>query len=238
VHEVQLKGIVKDYGRQRALHAVSLRLQAGEATALLGENGAGKSTLMNILATLLRPTRGQVLYDGHPREALDPEGLRAALAVLSHEPRLYGDLSGRENLRFFARLYDLPGLPEIEEHIERLLERVGLAHAADRPVRTYSRGMTQRLAVARTLLHRPALLLLDEPTTGLDQAGVQLLLSLLREERDRGAILLLTSHDLSAVAPLCDRAVLLRRGRVAGEARYPRGTCTGAALLALYEGGA
>ncbi len=234
---VEARGVFKDYGRRRALSNVGVRLLAGQATVLLGENGAGKSTLLSILSTLTRPTRGAVFFGGQPLAALDSQALRAQLGVLSHEPRCYGDLSARENLRFFGRLYHLGSAAEIASRGEQLLERVGLLEAADRPVRTYSRGMLQRLAVGRTLLHRPGLLLLDEPYTGLDRGGVTTLTALLLEERRRGAILLCISHDLEAVAPLCDRAVLLRGGRLVADETYEAGRCTPAALLRLYTDG-
>ncbi|MCS6911636.1 MAG: heme ABC exporter ATP-binding protein CcmA [Myxococcales bacterium] len=229
--EVEAQGVVKDYGRQRALCGVSLRLAAGQSTVLLGDNGAGKSTLLGILATLVRPTRGRVLFGGHAAESLEPGALRAQIGLLSHEVRCYGDLSARENLRFFGRLYGLRAA--LEERVASLIERVGLAAAADRPVRTFSRGMLQRLALARTLLHRPRLLLLDEPYTGLDRDGVTLLSHLLDEERRRGALLLITSHDLDVVAPLCDQALLLRRGRIVASARFAPGTCTATELARL-----
>jgi heme exporter protein A len=143
----------------------------------------------------------------------------------------YGDLTGRENLEFFARLYRLP---RVRETADTLLGRVGLADAADRAARTYSRGMMQRLAVARALVHRPRLLLADEPFTGLDRAGVALLADLLAEERARGAILVVVTHDFDAVASLIDRVVVLARGRVAHDAPAPTQRTT-AALADVYR---
>lgn len=233
---IEVRGVYKDFGGQRALGGVSLRLVGGQLTALLGENGAGKSTLLGVLSTLVRPSRGEVLIDGIPLAEVDPRELRAALAVLSHEPRCYADLTGRENLRFFGGLYGLSGEPAaLERSIDEMLERVGLIKAADRPARTLSRGMLQRLALARVLLPRPRLLLLDEPYTGLDRDGVALLTRLLAEERGRGALLAVITHDLDALAPICDHAAVLHRGRIAAEARYAPGTCDGAALLRLYH---
>ena len=246
--QVGARGVYQDFGRRRALAGVDVTLRAGEAAVLLGDNGAGKSTLLSVLATLLRPTRGRVLFDDHPAEALEPAALRAALGVLAHEPRCYADLSARENLRFFGRLYGLDsaqrsGAPSIDgqpliDRAEALLDRLSLRDAADRPARTYSRGMLQRLAVARTLLPRPGVLLLDEPYTGLDRGGVALLTTLLQEEVAAGAIVLVISHDLEAVAPLCDRALLLRGGRLIADRHFDRGAATAAALAALYSGGA
>ena len=225
---VEARGLGKVYGRQRALGGVDLTLRAGEATALLGPNGAGKSTLVGILATLVAPSSGEVRYSG--ARAGDDE-LRAGIGVIAHESLCYGDLTGRENLQFFARLY---GIPDARAVADALLARVGLVEAAARPARTYSRGMMQRLAVARALVHRPRLLLADEPFTGLDRGGVALLAELLAEERARGAILVVVTHDFDAVAPLIDRVVVLARGRVAhdGPAPSPRST---AALADVYR---
>lgn len=237
---VELRGLYKDYGRQRALSDVSLTLKAGRVVALLGENGAGKSTLLGILAMLIRPTRGQVLCDGQPMDALDPLRLRRSLGVLSHEPRCYADLSPRENLLFFAQLYGVSAQADASARgrsqlVSETLERVGIARAADRPARTLSRGMLQRLAIARTLLPQPELLLLDEPYTGLDREGVALLTRLLAEERERGALIVVISHDFEAVAPVTDQAAVLLRGRLQAQAEYAPGTCQGSQLLTLYQ---
>lgn len=233
---VEVRGLYKDYGRQRAVADVSLTLRAGQLTALLGENGAGKSTLMGVLATLIRPTRGQVLYDEARAEVIDPLALRRCLGVLSHEPRCYTDLSARENLLFFGRLYGVfADAQALAAATTRMLEEVGLQRAADRPARTLSRGMLQRLAIARTLISRPQLLLLDEPYTGLDRDGVALLSRLLAAERARGAIVVVISHDLESLGPLCDQVAVLLHGRLAARADFAPGTCDGAALIRLYQ---
>jgi heme exporter protein A len=216
---VEARGLTKVYGRQRALAGVDLTLRAGEATALLGPNGAGKSTLVGILSTLVSPTSGSVRYGGaSPTADAEPDDdeLRGTIGVIAHESHCYGDLSGHENLVFFARLY---GLDDARAAADALIARVGLRDAAHRPARTYSRGMLQRLAVARALVHKPRLLLADEPFTGLDRAGVALLADLLAEERARGCILVVVTHDFDAVGPLVDRVVVLARGRVAHDAR-------------------
>lgn len=233
---VEVRGFYKDYGRQRAVADVSLTLRAGQLTALLGENGAGKSTLLGALSTQIRPTRGQVLYDGAPAQQWDPQRLRRCLGVLAHEPRCYTDLSARENLLFFGRLYGaFADAQELAAECARRLEAVGLQRAADRPARTLSRGMLQRLAIARTLLSRPQLLLLDEPYTGLDREGVALLSRLLSAERTRGAIVVVISHDLDALGPLCDQVAVLLHGRLRARADFAPGSCDGAALLRLYQ---
>jgi len=242
---VDARGLTKVYGRQRALAGVDLTLRAGEATALLGPNGAGKSTLVGILATLVSPTAGSVRYGASgggvsgggassvasdDAELADDE-LRGAIGVIAHESHCYGDLTGHENLVFFARLY---GVADARATADALIARVGLRDAARRPARTYSRGMLQRLAVARALVHKPRLLLADEPFTGLDRAGVALLSELLAEERARGCIMVVVTHDFDAVAPLIDRVVVLARGRIAHDAAAPAQRST-AALADVYR---
>lgn len=232
---VEVEGVYKDYGTRRALAGVSVRLEAGRITTLLGDNGAGKSTLLGILSTLIRPSRGRVLYDGVPVEELDPRAVRLALGVLAHEPRCYADLSPRENLRFFGRLTGTLSGAALSAEIDRWLSDVNLSQAADRPARTLSRGMLQRLAIAKTLFARPQLVLLDEPYTGLDRGGVALLSKLIAKERERGAIVVVISHDLETVGPLADQAIVLARGRVAASAHYTQGQGSGASLIELYQ---
>jgi heme exporter protein A len=198
--------------------------------ALLGPNGAGKSTLVGILSTLLTPTAGEVRYGG--RSARDDDELRGAIGVIAHESLCYGDLTGRENLELFARFY---AVRDARGRASELLARVGLTdEAARRPARTYSRGMLQRLAVARALVHRPQLLLCDEPFTGLDRAGVELLGALLADERARGAMLVVVTHDFEAVSSLIDRIVVLTRGRVTHDGPAPAARTT-AALAEVYR---
>jgi len=235
---IATRELYKDYGRQRALAGVSLQLQAGQVTALLGENGAGKSTLLSILAGMLQPTRGMVQVDDQPLTEVDDVSFRRCLGVLSHEPRCYAELSPRENLQLFVQLYDVyrPATGNAaSEAIDRWLRAVNLERAADRPVRTLSRGMLQRLAIARTLLHQPSLVLLDEPYTGLDQAGVAMLSALITQERARGAILLIVTHDLATVAPLCDQVLVLSKGRLGACVELPFGSGTGETLLSAYR---
>ena len=209
---VEARSLGRVYGRERALGNVSFILESGESAVLVGANGAGKSTLLGILSTLVRPSSGELLFGGAPPTATH----RAAIGYLAHEPLCYGDLTARENLSFFARLYAAPA-----SRVGELLARVGLVHAADRPARTYSRGMWQRLAIARATLHRPALLLLDEPFTGLDRDGCAMLAAILDEERARGAMLVLVSHDLEALPGLATRALVLGRGRLLHDGPAP-----------------
>jgi len=203
--------VSRHFGRRRALTRVSLRCQAGEILALLGPNGAGKSTLLSIVSTLLTPSSGEVLYGEH-RTGLQPAAIRARIGMLGHDLFLYPELSAAENLRFFGRMYGVPGL---EARIASALDRAGLSERRDDPVSGFSRGMRQRLALERALLHAPRLLLLDEPFTGLDDAATVALRNRLSALRETGCLLLLTTHDLETIETIVDRAVMLRGGRLA-----------------------
>jgi len=207
---VRVERVSKRFGRAVALRGVSLGFEAGACTLLLGANGAGKTTLLNILATRSRPSRGGLFFGERRFEGDDPE-IRSQIGLLSHGSLLYGELSTLENLRFFARLH---GLAKPEARIAEVLRQVDLEAAKDRPVRACSRGMVQRAALARAILHSPRLLLLDEPLTGLDRASTERLRETLRAERARGCILVVITHQPRSLGSLCDRAVLLHDGRV------------------------
>jgi ABC-type multidrug transport system ATPase subunit len=202
--------VTRNFGRRRALYKVSLRCAAGEIVALLGPNGAGKSTLLSIASTLLEPTSGEVRYgDVTAREA--GAALRARIGVLGHDLYIYPELSAAENLTFFGRVYRLADVPA---RVEAALERAELAHRRDDAVGGYSRGMRQRLALERALLHDPRLVLLDEPFTGLDDAATSALRRRLTGLRDVGCIVLITTHDLETIDGIVDRAVMLRNGKM------------------------
>ncbi len=202
--------VSRHYGRRRALAGVSVTLRAGEVVGLLGPNGAGKSTLLGLLATLIQPSAGEVRYgDRVARDA--GQALRARLGFLSHELQLYGELTARENLEFFGGLH---GLPDRAARAAAALERAGLAARADEAVHGFSRGMRQRLALERTLLHDPRLVLLDEPFTGLDEPAGQALAGRLQALGHDRRIVLLATHDLEAVEGRLDRLLLLRAGRL------------------------
>ena len=208
--ELQFLDVSRNFGRRRALSRVSLRAAAGTITALLGPNGAGKSTLLSIAATLLAPSSGRVAYGD--ATAAGGAALRARIGLLGHDLYLYQELTAAENLRFFARVYDLDA---VESRIAGALERAGLGERRDDAVAGFSRGMRQRLALERALIHEPRLLLLDEPFTGLDEAARLALRERLRSARDAGAIVLLTTHDTAAIDGLTDAAVTLIDGRLA-----------------------
>ena len=222
---VELDGLGRAYGERVVLRDVTLALEPGRTLLVLGPNGAGKSTLLRILATLLRPHAGRARVLAHelPREGW---AVRGRIGLLAHEPLLYRDLSGRENLRYQARLFGAP-----EARVGELLERVGMARRADEPVRTLSRGMVQRLAICRTVLHRPELLLLDEPLANLDPAAAELVEPLIG--RTAGATRLLTSHDPAGALEEADEVLGLRDGRLALLA--PATALDAAALRELYR---
>jgi ABC-type multidrug transport system ATPase subunit len=207
---VSVRDVSRHYGRRRALAKVTLECRAGEVLGLLGPNGAGKSTLLAILATLLAPSTGEVVYGDRTSQAAGPM-LRARLGFLSHDLHLYPELTARENLEFFARLY---GLDRVAERVAASLLRAGLTERANDVVSGFSRGMRQRLALERALLHEPRLLLLDEPFTGLDDASVAALVGRLRELRDAGRITVVVTHDLDVAEMLLDRVAVLRDGRL------------------------
>jgi heme exporter protein A len=205
-----LRRVGKIYGGRRALAEVSARFEPGRVAAVLGPNGAGKTTLLGILSTLLAPSSGEVRWGDEP--LVRGSALRARIGYVGHEPGLYGDLTAGENLALFAALYGHDGRAAATE---TLLARVGLADAAaDAPVRTFSRGMLQRLSLARALAHDPDLLLFDEPSAALDPAGVVWLSAELAAERAAGRVVVLVTHDLDAAAAVADQVVILRRGRV------------------------
>jgi heme exporter protein A len=207
---VQTRDLVKLYGSTRALASVSIELAAGQITSIEGANGSGKSTLLQILALQARPTRGTVRFGEHDPSRV-PE-LRAAIGLLAHAALLYPDLSGVENLELSAKLY---AVPNATRAVVAMRERFELGPFAERPVRTYSRGQLQRVALARSLVHTPRLLLLDEPSTGLDVRGVERLIAVMKEERARGAIIALVTHDTALAQACADKRVALVNGRVA-----------------------
>ena len=211
--------LARHYGRRKALAQVSFTCQAGEIVGLLGPNGAGKSTLLNILATLISPSRGRVEY-GARTAAQGGADIRGRIGMLGHDLFLYPELTARENLVFFARLY---GLPDVEAVAKASLARAGLADRGDDLVSGFSRGMRQRIALERALLHEPRLVLLDEPFTGLDQASSAALVARLRERQQAGCILVIATHDLEVADGLLSRAIYLKNGRMVGTDEDSRG---------------
>jgi heme exporter protein A len=205
---VAFNDVSRHFGRRRVLNQINFQCRAGEIVALLGSNGAGKSTLLGIASTLLTPSSGRVGYgDCTSAPAAD---LRSRIGVLGHDLFIYPELSAKENLAFFARLY---GVRDVERVVQSALERAGL-EGRDDPAGRFSRGMRQRLALERALLHQPRLVLLDEPFTGLDDAATSALRARLIDLRDAGCIVLVATHDLETIDGVADRAVLLHGGRL------------------------
>lgn len=226
---ISVRQLVKNFGLKPVLRGLDLTVAEGEFVALVGPNGAGKTTLLRILATLSRASLGQVHIAGFELPAHAAE-VRRRLGVVSHQPLLYGDLTAEENLRFYARLYDLSG---VEGRVTEVLELVGLAARRRDLVRQFSRGMQQRLTIARAILHDPEVLLLDEPHTGLDQDASAMLDDALRQVAARGRTVVMTSHDLNRAADLASRIDILSRGRIAGS--LPKAEIDLARLPEIYR---
>jgi heme exporter protein A len=225
---IRFQNVVKHYGLNPVLRGVDLTVEQGEFVTLVGPNGAGKSTLLAIVATLLQPTAGEARVGGWllPQQA---DRVRRHIGLVSHNSLLYRDLTAAENLAFFAKLYRLP---DAEARIDDALRKVGLFARQRDPVGAFSRGMVQRLTIARATLHEPDVLLLDEPYTGLDQEASHLLDDLLRGEAARGRTILMITHDLGHGLDLADRLAILYGGRVAREVR--RAEISPAAVYDLY----
>ena len=211
---ISVKKLVKRFGLKTVLRGMDFAVQPGEFVALLGPNGAGKTTFLRILASLSRPTLGEVNIAGFklPGEASQ---VRARLGVVSHLPLLYGDLTAEENLRFYARMY---GIANSQERITEVLEMVGLENRRRDLVRAYSRGMQQRLAIGRAVLHDPEIVLFDEPYTGLDQDASSMLDVVLKTVAAQGRTVVMTSHDLARAEELATRFDILSRGVIAASA--------------------
>jgi ABC-type multidrug transport system ATPase subunit len=209
--ELRLVDVTRTFGRRRALSKVTLTAAAGTITALLGHNGAGKSTLLSIAATLLRASSGAVRYGTITAEE-GGAALRGRIGLLGHDLYLYPELTAGENLAFFAKIY---GLENVDARVEAGLVRAGLTDRRDDTVAGFSRGMRQKLALERALIHDPRLLLLDEPFTGLDDAARNALRERLKIARQAGAIIVLTTHDVAAIEGLTDATALLVDGKLA-----------------------
>ena len=203
-------GLVREYGPTRAVNEVSFTLGAGQLMTVFGPNGAGKTTLLRILAGGLKPSRGEVELRGRLLQTGDPDWFRN-IGVLSHQSFLYGHLSVEENLRFFGQLF---GLTDLSDRVPERLESVGLADRAKSLTRTLSRGLRQRLALARALLHDPEFVLLDEPYTGLDAHAAGILRQVLASLKDGHRTVILVTHNLSQGLELADRVAILVRGRL------------------------
>jgi heme exporter protein A len=226
---IEVTRLIKRFGPKTVLRGLDFHVEQGEFVALLGPNGAGKSTFIRILASLSRPNLGSVSVAGYalPEHAAE---VRQRLGVVTHQPLVYGELNAEENLRFYGRMY---GVERLEKRIDAVLDMVGLTARRKDLVRTYSRGMQQRLAIGRAVLHDPEVLLLDEPHTGLDQDASEMLDSALKVVSARGRTVVLTSHDLARVTDLAGRFDILTRGKIAGS--ISRQSLPQDGLLAFYR---
>ena len=217
---IELHGVSKRYGRQPALRSVDLDAQASSVVALLGANGAGKTTLLRILATLTQPTRGD--YKAFGVDAWERRrDIRARLGFVGHRPFIYPELTCAENLVFYARMFELD---DPNDRAASALTRVSLEDRADRPAASLSRGLLQRLDLARATLHNPALLVLDEPDTGLDASGRRLLTGLMQEHAGEGGLVIFTSHALDFAISSANRIVTLVGGEIAQDSPAQRVT--------------
>jgi heme exporter protein A len=226
---IEATHLIKRFGPKTVLRNLEFRVAQGEFVALLGPNGAGKTTFLRILSSLSRQTFGEVTIAGYslPHQA---SAVRRKLGVVSHLPLLYGDLSAEENLVFYGRMY---GVERLDQRVSDVLGLVGLANRRRDLVRTFSRGMQQRLAIGRAVLHDPEVMLLDEPHTGLDQDACEMLDLVLRNVAARGRTLVMTSHDLARVQDLASRFDVLTRGRIQTSIRKDDLPADG--LLAFYR---
>ena len=207
---ITVEKLDKLFGARWALRSVSFTIKQGEIVALVGPNGAGKTTLLRIIGTLSRANHGRI-HIGKIPVAEHPNSARAALGFVGHQTFMYDDLTAQENLAFYARLYDLP---DVATRVREVAARVGIENRLNDVARTLSRGLQQRLTIARMLLHQPAVFLLDEPYTGLDKIAADLLDQIMTDAKKEGRAVLFSTHDLERGLAICDRAIIMKAGRV------------------------
>ncbi len=226
---ISVRKLIKRFGPKTVLRGLNFEVARGEFVGLLGPNGAGKTTFLRVLSSLSSPTLGEVRISGFqlPGQAA---AVRRRLGVVLHQPLLYGDLTAEENLRFYGRMY---GVADLEARISAVLELVGLSKRRRDLVRTFSRGMQQRLSIGRAVIHQPDVLLFDEPYTGLDQDAAAMLDDVLRQIAAQGHTIVMTSHDLARIADLASRFDVISRGVIAASA--PREAVESRGLLAFYR---
>ncbi|WP_406657188.1 ABC transporter ATP-binding protein [Methanolobus sp. ZRKC2] len=209
---ISARGIQKSFGNHKALRNIDLELFKGESVAIFGPNGAGKTTLLKVLSTIITPTKGDVTVNGTDVKK-NPSSVREMVGVISHETYLYDELTARENLKFFGNMYGLEK-SRLEERINELLEQVGLNQRADDRVGSFSRGMKQRLSIARALVHRPVILFMDEPYTGLDHQSAEAFENVLKILDRDNVTKIMVSHNIERAMHLCDRLLVMDRGEI------------------------
>jgi heme exporter protein A len=207
---IEIKKLTKQADNKLILRGIDLSIKKGETVAILGPNGAGKSTLLKVLATLIKPTSGMVKINSLDLKK-DHIEIKKVLGYLPHSSLLYDHYSPLENLVFFGNVY---GVKNVEEKAIKLVKEVGLSFFLNEPVKNFSRGMIQRIAIARAIIHDPEVLLLDEPHTGLDQGAITILNNVILSMRERGATTLMVTHDFKQAAEICDRIIILKNGKI------------------------
>lgn len=207
---IEVQKLIKQADNKLILRGVDLSIKKGETVAILGPNGAGKSTLLKVMASLIKPTSGTVKMNGLDLKK-DHIKIKKILGYLPHSSLLYDHYSPLENLIFFGNLY---GVKDVEKRAVELVKEVGLSFFLNEPVKTFSRGMIQRIAIARAIIHEPDILLLDEPHTGLDQGAISILNNVILKMKEKGTTTLMVTHDFKQAAQICDRVIILKNGKI------------------------
>jgi len=210
---IEVKGLTKSFGIHLALRGIDIEVKQGESVVIFGPNGAGKTTLIKVLATIMNPSSGKILINGLNLKN-DAEQIRRSIGVITHQTFLYSNLTAYENLQFYSRMYDVPN---IKERIHEVVAMVGMTSRLHDRIGTLSRGMQQRLSIARSVLHKPTLMLLDEPETGLDQQSISILREILQTEETGKRTIILTTHSLERGLELSNRLLILSQGRIVYE---------------------
>jgi heme exporter protein A len=207
---IEIKKLTKQADNKRILRGVDLSIKKGETVAILGPNGAGKSTLLKVLATLIKPTSGRVVINEMDLKKNHIQ-IKKIMGYLPHSSLLYDHYSPLENLVFFGNIYDVKN---VEQRAVELVKEVGLSFFLNEPVKNFSRGMIQRIAIARAIVHEPEILLLDEPHTGLDQGAISILNNVILSMKQKGTTTLMVTHDFKQAAEICDRIIIVKNGKI------------------------
>jgi heme exporter protein A len=210
---IEIKKLTKQADNKLILRGIDLSITQGETVAILGPNGAGKSTLLKVLATLIKPTSGLVKINGLDLKK-DHIEVKKMFGYLPHSSLLYDHYTPLENLVFFGNLY---GVKDVENRARKLVNEVGLSFFINEPVKNFSRGMIQRIAIARAIIHQPKIMLLDEPHTGLDQGAITILNNVVLSMKEKGCTTLMVTHDFKQAAAICDRIIIVKNGKIADD---------------------